>query len=170
AGGIHGAHLPGSVFERELLEQSITQKIPFVDDQIVSRNMMNSDTGAARAIREHVPILRSGRTRCISRQMADGLASLGIVHFLLQDYGAITFEAFINLSVAITRNQASPEQLRAASRGIANDKLRDALRGIANDKLTPQWIYVTYAIKGLNNANPAYPRRHSGSKVVSDAS
>ena len=39
------------------------------------------------------------------------------------DYGAVTFEAFINLLVDITEDQTSPEQLREAFRGIANDKV-----------------------------------------------
>lgn len=65
---------------------------------------------------------------------------------LVQDYGAITFEAFINLLVSlrtyalrallttlclikvdITEDQTSPEQLREAFRGIAADKVRSVL-------------------------------------------
>lgn len=41
---------------------------------------------------------------------------------LAQDYGAVTFEAFINLLVDITEDQLTPDQLREAFRGIANDK------------------------------------------------
>lgn len=42
---------------------------------------------------------------------------------LLQDYGAVTYEAFINLLVDITEDQTSPDQLREAFRGIASDKV-----------------------------------------------
>lgn len=60
---------------------------------------------------------------------------------LTQDYGAVTFEAFINLLVSkfnynlvlnitrvlyqvdITEDQTSPDQLREAFRGIAGDKV-----------------------------------------------
>ena len=84
-------------------------------------------------------------------EMAAALASLGIVypvcvlhfsslHFFLifcqdddlgaiydqltLDYGAVSFEAFINLLVDITEDQTTPEQLREAFRGIAGDKVR----------------------------------------------
>lgn len=60
---------------------------------------------------------------------------------LVQDYGAITFEAFINLLVSqvffvkrrfykrlrkvdITEDQTSPDQLHESFRGIAGDKVR----------------------------------------------
>jgi hypothetical protein len=41
---------------------------------------------------------------------------------LVQEYGAVTFEAFINLLVDITEDQTSAEQLRESFRGIAADK------------------------------------------------
>jgi len=48
---------------------------------------------------------------------------MNIIHDeLVQAYGALTFEAFINLLVDITEDQTSPEQLRDAFRGIAGDK------------------------------------------------
>jgi len=60
------------------------------------------------------------------------LASLGIVYAdedldiiydqLLEEYGAITFEAFINLLVDITEDQTSPDQLREAFQGAASNK------------------------------------------------
>lgn len=66
-------------------------------------------------------------------EMTAALASLGIVYSdedmdciydqLLQEYGAVSFEAFINLLVEITEDQTSPEQLREAFRGIAGDKV-----------------------------------------------
>ena len=66
-------------------------------------------------------------------EMAAALASLGIVFSdedmdyiydqLLQDYGAVSFEAFINLLVDITEDQTSPEQLREAFQGIAGNKV-----------------------------------------------
>ena len=60
---------------------------------------------------------------------------------LVQDYGAVSYEAFINLlvrwlafremaawlkrlQVDITEDQTSPEQLREAFRGLAMDKVR----------------------------------------------
>ncbi|CCO29137.1 Alpha-actinin A AltName: Full=Actin-binding protein A [Rhizoctonia solani AG-1 IB] len=65
-------------------------------------------------------------------EMIAALASLGIVYSeddlitiheqLTEDYGAVTFEAFINLLVDITEDQTSPSQLRDAFRGLAGDK------------------------------------------------
>jgi Ca2+-binding EF-hand superfamily protein len=67
-----------------------------------------------------------------SRAMPRGVLTLGaqdddmdaIYDQLLQDYGAVTYEAFINLLVDITEDQTSPDQLREAFRGIAGDKVR----------------------------------------------
>ena len=43
---------------------------------------------------------------------------------LMREYGAITFEAFINLLVGITEDQMSLDQLREAFQGVAGDKVR----------------------------------------------
>ena len=49
---------------------------------------------------------------------------LGVIYDQLTlDYGAVTFEAFINLLVDITEDQTTPDQLREAFRGIAGDKV-----------------------------------------------
>lgn len=75
-------------------------------------------------------------------EMVAALASLGIVYSdedmdyiydqLLQDYGAVSFEAFINLLVDITEDQTSPEQLREAFQGIASDKVWLVFQPIAD--------------------------------------
>lgn len=85
-------------------------------------------------------------------EMTAALASLGIVYSeedmifiydqLVEDYGTVTFEAFINLLVTlfttkyrirrlrlriqvdITEDQTSPQQLREAFRGISAGKVR----------------------------------------------
>ena len=76
---------------------------------------------------------------------------------LLEDYGAVTFEAFINLlvrvfmspdggvsisaiQVDIMEDQTSPEQLRDAFRGIANDKVRSS---------TEFWARLTTGSSGV---------------------
>ena len=79
-------------------------------------------------------------------EMTAALASLGIVYSdgdmdciydqLMQEYGAVSFEAFINLLVDITEDQTSPEQLREAFRGIAGDKVR-VLQKICQPCLRP---------------------------------
>ena len=67
-------------------------------------------------------------------EMMSALASLGIVYSnqdmdyiyeqLVGDYGAVTFEAFINLLVDITEDQTTPTQLLESFQGIAHSKVR----------------------------------------------
>jgi len=66
-------------------------------------------------------------------EMMAALASLGIVYSdqdmdfiyeqLVGDYGAVTFEAFINLLVGITEDQTTPDQLLESFQGIAKSKV-----------------------------------------------
>ena len=98
-------------------------------------------------------------------EMTAALASLGIVYSdedmnyiydqLVQDYGAVTFEAFINLLVDITEDQTSAEQLREAFCGIAADKVQTVLTYLKH------WIHcfrshsLLSLICGLRNYLPA---------------
>ena len=73
---------------------------------------------------------------------------------LMREYGAITFEAFINLLVGITEDQMSLDQLREAFQGVAGDKVRGL----------PSLIYSTQCLQRLlavrHGAGPpfgAYP-------------
>lgn len=120
-------------FELELLAQSIAKKISFIDNQIVSRNMTNLTPAQLEQFESTFRYFARDGTNTLS--LADfnaALASLGLVYsdedmdylydHLVQEYGAITFQAFINLLVDITEDQTSPDQLRESFRGIASDK------------------------------------------------
>ncbi|KAH9948880.1 actinin-like protein [Amylocystis lapponica] len=120
-------------FELELLVQSISKKIAFIDNQIVSRNMTNLTPAQLEQFESTFRYFDRDESNTLNEsEMAAALASLGIVYSdedmdiiydqLVQDYGAVTFEAFINLLVEITEDQTSPQQLREAFRGIAADK------------------------------------------------
>jgi len=120
-------------FELELLVQSISKKIAFIDNQIVSRNMTNLTPAQLEQFESTFRYFDHDETNTLNdSEMAAALASLGIVYSdedmytiydqLTQDYGAVSFEAFINLLVEITEDQTSPQQLREAFRGIAADK------------------------------------------------
>ncbi|CDO76696.1 hypothetical protein BN946_scf184975.g5 [Trametes cinnabarina] len=124
-------------FEVELLSQSITKKIAFIDNQarshIVSRNMTNLTPAQLEQFESTFRYFDKDESNTLNQsEMAAALASLGIVYSdedmdiiydqLMQDYGAVTFEAFINLLVDIMEDQTSPAQLREAFRGIAADK------------------------------------------------
>jgi len=120
-------------FELELVVQAISKKITFIDNQIVSRNMSNLTPAQLEQFESTFRYFDRVETNTLDvDEMAAALASLGIVYSdddldtiyyqLLDDYGAVTYEAFINLLVDIMEDQTSPEQLREAFRGIANDK------------------------------------------------
>lgn len=132
----------------------------------------------------------------LATEMIAALASLGIVYSeedmdliynqLVQHYGAVTFEAFINLlasslsedlspfaysaQVDITEDQTSSEQLREAFHGIAGDKVNAVLplSRVANWRLTLPQSFVTEldlriahlpntAIEYLREAMPSAP-------------
>ncbi|KAI0629735.1 actinin-like protein [Trametes polyzona] len=120
-------------FELELVSQSIAKKIAFIDNQIVSRNMTNLTPAQLEQFESTFRYFDKDESNTLNQsEMNAALASLGIVYSdedmdliydqLLQDYGAVTFEAFINLLVDIMEDQTSPAQLREAFRGIAADK------------------------------------------------
>ncbi|EMD40209.1 hypothetical protein CERSUDRAFT_151252 [Gelatoporia subvermispora B] len=120
-------------FELELLAQSVTKKLAFIDNQIVSRNMTNLTPAQLEQFESTFRYFDRDESNTLEQtEMNAALASLGIVYSdedmdiiydqLMQDYGAVTFEAFINLLVDIMEDQTSPEQLRDAFRGIAHEK------------------------------------------------
>ncbi|KAF9779654.1 actinin-like protein [Thelephora terrestris] len=120
-------------FEFELVIQNISKKISFLDNQIVSRNMTNLTPAQLEQFESTFRYFDKDETNTLSLfEMSAALASLGIVYpdedldiiydELLEGYGAVTFEAFINLLVNITEDQTTPEQLRDAFRVLANDE------------------------------------------------
>ncbi|PAV17111.1 actin cross-linking [Pyrrhoderma noxium] len=120
-------------FELELVVQNIVKKISFIENQIVSQNMTNLTPAQLEQFESTFRYFDRDESNTLSiSEMAAALASLGIVYpdedlgaiydQLTIDYGAVTFEAFINLLVDITEDQTTPDQLREAFRGIANDK------------------------------------------------
>ncbi|KIJ54624.1 hypothetical protein M422DRAFT_24535 [Sphaerobolus stellatus SS14] len=121
------------VFELELVIQAVAKKAAFIDNQIVSRNMSNLTPAQLEQFEGTFRYFDHDESNTLELdEMAAALASLGIVYSdedldiiysqLLEDYGAVTYEAFINLLVDIMEDQTSAEQLRDAFRGIANDK------------------------------------------------
>ena len=114
-------------FELELVVQSISKKVAFIDNQIVSRNMTNLTPAQLEQFESTFRYFDRDESNTLSEsEMTAALASLGIVYAvrftlclvsyrltgyiqdndmdfiydsLVQDYGAVTFEAFINLLV-----------------------------------------------------------------------
>ncbi|KIJ62611.1 hypothetical protein HYDPIDRAFT_114269 [Hydnomerulius pinastri MD-312] len=162
-------------FELELVTQTIAKKISFIDNQIVSRNMSNLTPAQLEQFESTFRYFDRDETNTlILSEFSAALASLGIIYSdddmvyiydqLVQDYGAVTFEAFINLLVDITEDQTSPEQLRESFRGIAGDKpfvteldmrlaqlplgaidyLREVLPSSKNEVGEPEYDYETW--------------------------
>ncbi|KAF4577056.1 alpha-actinin family protein [Pleurotus pulmonarius] len=121
------------VFEVELVVQSIAKKMAFIDNQIVSRNMTNLTPAQLEQFESTFRYFDRDESNTLSQpEMGAALASLSIVYSeedmdyiydrLVEEYGAVTYEAFINFLVDITEDQTSLEQLRESFRGIASDK------------------------------------------------
>ncbi|KAJ8593785.1 hypothetical protein M405DRAFT_785381 [Rhizopogon salebrosus TDB-379] len=120
-------------FELGLVTQSVAKKISFIDNQIVSRNMTNLTPAQLEQFESAFRYFDREETNTLSlTEMSAALASQGVIYSdedmvfiydqLVQDYGAVNFEAFINLLVDITEDQTSPEQLHESFCGIAGDK------------------------------------------------
>ncbi|KZV63476.1 hypothetical protein PENSPDRAFT_691598 [Peniophora sp. CONT] len=162
-------------FELELVNQSLTKKIAFIDNQIVSRNMTNLTPAQLEQFESTFRYFDRDETNTLDLpEMEAALASLGIVYAeedlytiyedLMREYGAITFEAFINLLVEITEDQMSMDQLREAFQGVAGDKpyvteldlrlahipangiefLREAMPSIPNEVGEPQYDFAAW--------------------------
>ncbi|KAF5389247.1 hypothetical protein D9757_003426 [Collybiopsis confluens] len=173
-------------FELELLVQSISKKIAFIDNQvggtvnlspsstetrhqIVSKNMTNLTPAQLEQFESTFRYFDKDESNTLNQsEMTAALASLGIdddmdyiYDQLLGEYGAVNFEAFINLLVEITEDQTTAEQLREAFRGIASDKpyvteldlriahlpvsaiefLREAIPKTPNETVGPEYDY-----------------------------
>ncbi|GJJ15565.1 hypothetical protein Clacol_009843 [Clathrus columnatus] len=136
-------------FELQLVRQAVIKKITFLENQIISRNMSNLTPSQLEQFESTFRYFDRDETNTLDLdEMAAALASLGIVYSdddfviiytqLIEDYGAVTYEAFINLLVGsflftfphlthiaevdIMEDQTSPDQLRDAFRSIAKDK------------------------------------------------
>ncbi|KAF5309603.1 hypothetical protein D9611_013983 [Ephemerocybe angulata] len=120
-------------FELGLLIQNIAKKISFVDNQIVSRNMTNLTPAQLEQFETTFRYFDKDETNTLNQmEMMSALASLGIVYSnedmdyiyeqLVSEYGAVTFEAFINLLVGITEDQTTPDQVLESFQGIAHSK------------------------------------------------
>ncbi|KZS93628.1 actinin-like protein [Sistotremastrum niveocremeum HHB9708] len=120
-------------FELDLVVQSVSKKIKFIENQIVSRNMTNLTPGQLEQFESTFRYFDKDDSNTLNvAEMSAALASFGIVYSasyleviydqLVQAYGAVTFEAWINLLVDITEDQNTPEQLRESFRGISGDK------------------------------------------------
>jgi len=81
---------------------------------------------------------------------------------LMGEYGAVTFEAFINLLVSLTRDRASRladafPQVDITEDQTTAEQLREAFQGIAADKV--RWIAVLLSCHQSHVILPAIRNR-----------
>ncbi|EIN12862.1 actinin-like protein [Punctularia strigosozonata HHB-11173 SS5] len=150
-------------FELELVEQSITKRLAFLTNQIIARNATSLTPEQLEQFESTFRYFDHDSTNTLNEsEMAAALASLGIVYSdedlysiydeLTREYGAVTFEAFINFLVDILEDQTTAEQLQEAFRGIASDKPFVTELDLRVAKLPPSAIeYLTKAMPSQSN-------------------
>ncbi|WRT65944.1 uncharacterized protein IL334_002895 [Kwoniella shivajii] len=121
-------------YELELAEGGVKKKIAFVDNQMVSAQHTNVTPAKLEEFEATFKHFAHEESNTLEVwEMHAALASLGIVYAeeeiaiiyteLQQKFGQITYEAWLDLLVDLTKDDASsPEQLREAFRGMAADK------------------------------------------------
>ncbi|KAL7423718.1 alpha-actinin [Cryptotrichosporon argae] len=121
-------------WELELAEAGVRKKISFVENQMVSAthtNITPAKLEEFEATFKHFD--KEGANILTVYELHSALASLGIVYAdeeiesiyvqLESEFGALTYEAWLALLTEITKDDSSSaEQLRAAFRGLAEDK------------------------------------------------
>ncbi|OCF43214.1 cofilin [Kwoniella heveanensis CBS 569] len=121
-------------YELELAEGGVKKKIAFVDNQMVSAQHTNVTPAKLEEFEATFKHFADDELNILGVwEMHSALASLGIVYAeeeigviyseLEQKFGAVTYEAWLDLLVDLTKDDASsPEQLREAFRGMAGGK------------------------------------------------
>ncbi|WWC88137.1 uncharacterized protein L201_003041 [Kwoniella dendrophila CBS 6074] len=121
-------------YELELVEGGVKKKLAFLDNQMVSAQHTNVTPAKLEEFEATFKHFAYEETNTLGVwEMHSALASLGIVYAeeeigiiyneLEQKFGQVTYEAWLDLLVDLTKDDASsPEQLREAFRGIAGDK------------------------------------------------
>ncbi|WVR05610.1 hypothetical protein IAU60_002632 [Kwoniella sp. DSM 27419] len=121
-------------YELALAEAGVKKKIAFVDNQMVSAQHSNVTPAKLEEFEATFKHFAWEETNTLGVwEMHSALASLGIVYAedeigviyreLEMKFGQVTYEAWLDLLVDLTKDDASsPEQLREAFRGMAKDK------------------------------------------------
>ncbi|PIL22765.1 hypothetical protein GSI_15459 [Ganoderma sinense ZZ0214-1] len=135
-------------FELELVTGSIAKKLAFIDNQIVSRNMTNLTPAQLEQFESTFRYFDKDESNTLNQfEMSAALASLGIVYSdedmdliydqLMADYGAVTFEPFINLLPYVTELDLRVAHLPAT----AIEFLRQAMPSTSNGVGEPEYDY-----------------------------
>ncbi|CAG8518171.1 11207_t:CDS:10 [Ambispora leptoticha] len=120
-------------FELGLVQQAVTKKTSFIENQIVSRNMTNLTPGQLEEFESTFRHFDKDSSNTLNLfEFSAALASLGIFYRdeeleaafkqLSQGSEEASFEQFILYMVNVTEDKTTPEQLRQSFKAVAGDK------------------------------------------------
>ncbi|CAJ0763761.1 13228_t:CDS:10, partial [Entrophospora sp. SA101] len=120
-------------FELGLVQQAVTKKISFIENQIVSRNMTNLTPAQLEEFESTFRHFDKDSSNTLNLyEFKAALASLGIFYNEEELFSAFnqmcegepeaTFEQFILYMVSFTEDKTTPDQLRSSFKAVASDK------------------------------------------------
>ncbi|KAL9940380.1 hypothetical protein V8E36_001085 [Tilletia maclaganii] len=121
------------VFELELITTSVAKKLAFIENQIISRQHTNLTPAQLEEFENTFRYFdKEAHNELSMPELGAALASLGIIyteediaqiHFqLVENFGAVNYDAFLTFLREITEDTTSPDQLLEAFQGLAGDK------------------------------------------------
>lgn len=121
------------VFELELVKTSVTKKLAFIENQIVSRQHTNLTPAQLEEFESTFRYFDKDSSNTLTvPELGAALASLGIIYTeediaqihtqLSESFGAVSYDAFLTFLREITEDTTSPDQLLEAFQGLAGDK------------------------------------------------
>lgn len=120
-------------FEWELVRASVSKKLAFIQNQIVSRQHTNLTPAQLEEFESTFRYFDKDASNTLTvPELGAALASLGIIYTeddieqihlqLSETFGAVSYDAFLTFLREITEDTTSPDQLLEAFQGLAGDK------------------------------------------------
>ncbi|PWN31769.1 uncharacterized protein FA14DRAFT_151224 [Meira miltonrushii] len=121
------------IFELELVTTSVAKKLAFIENQIVSRQHTNLTPAQLEEFESTFRYFDKDASNTLTvPELGAALASLGIIyadedveviHYQLeQNFGSVSYDAFLTFLREISEDSTSPDQLIEAFQGLASDK------------------------------------------------
>ncbi|PWN93150.1 hypothetical protein FA10DRAFT_263846 [Acaromyces ingoldii] len=121
------------VFELELVTTSVAKKLAFIENQIVSRQHTNLTPAQLEEFESTFRYFDKDASNTLTlAEFNAALASLGIVYVdedveqiflqLCEQFGSVSYDAFLTFLREISEDSTSPDQLLEAFQGLAADK------------------------------------------------
>ncbi|PWN52989.1 hypothetical protein IE53DRAFT_384549 [Violaceomyces palustris] len=121
------------IFELELVTTSVSKKLAFIENQIVSRQHTNLTPAQLEEFESTFRYFDKDSSNTLTvAELGAALASLGIIYTeedieqihlqLSESFGAVSYDAFLTFLREITEDTTSPDQLLEAFQGLASDK------------------------------------------------